>query len=76
MSKVKVKKAHPHEEWKRIMSNEKLSKEEKYKEMLSKATYMENQAKIKEDLRKNGDEDAVNLYIGSIQAKLALLEKF
>ena len=55
------------------MSNDKLSKEEKYKEMLSKATHMENQAKIKEDLRKNGDEDAVNLYIGSIQAKLALL---
>jgi hypothetical protein len=44
--------------------------------MLNKATYMENQAKIKEDLRKSGDEDAVNLYIGSIQAKLALLEKF
>lgn len=29
------------------MSNDKLSKEEKYKEMLSKATHMENQAKIK-----------------------------
>lgn len=53
-----------------------MTQEQKYKEMLSKATAMENKAKIKQDSRKNGDEDAVNLYIGSIQAKLALLEKF
>ena len=37
---------------------------------------MENKAKFREDVKKEGDEEAVNLYIGSIQAKLALLEKF
>lgn len=41
--------------------------------MLKKASAMEIKAKMKEELRKDGDEDAVNLYIGSIQAKLALL---
>ena len=41
--------------------------------MLKKATSMEKKARMKEQLRKDGDEDAVNLYIGSIQAKLALL---
>lgn len=41
--------------------------------MLKKASEMENKAKFKEQRRKEGDEDAVNLYIGSIQAKLALL---
>jgi len=44
--------------------------------MLKKANNLENRAKQKEEFRKEGDEEAVNLYIGSIQAKLALLEKF
>jgi len=44
--------------------------------MLKKANNLETRAKQKEEFRKEGDEEAVNLYIGSIQAKLALLEKF
>lgn len=44
--------------------------------MLKKANNLETRAKQKEEFRKDGDEEAVNLYIGSIQAKLALLEKF
>jgi hypothetical protein len=62
--------------WKDIIDNGRLSKEEKYTEMLKKANNLENRAKQKEEFRKDGDEEAVNLYIGSIQAKLALLEKF
>lgn len=43
---------------------------------MNKASLMENKAKSKENMKKDTDEDAINLYIGSIQAKLALLEKF
>ena len=55
------------------MENESMSKEEKYKEMLRRAAVMENRAKVKEEVMRDGDEEAVNLYIGSIQAKLAIL---
>lgn len=44
--------------------------------MLKQANSLETRAKQKEEFRKEGDEEAVNLYINSIQAKLALLEKF
>ena len=44
--------------------------------MLRKADQMEKRAKFKEELKKEGDDATVNLYIGSIQAKLAILEKF
>ena len=44
--------------------------------MLRRAAAMENKAKVKEEVKKEGDDEAVNLYIGSIQAKLAILEKF
>lgn len=76
LGQVKLKKREETESWQRIFEDKKLSKEEKYSEMLKKASAMESKAKLKEQLRQDGDEDAVNLYIGSIQAKLALLEKF
>lgn len=44
--------------------------------MIKKASNLQNRAKQKEQMRKQGDEEAINLYIGSIQAKLALLQKF
>ena len=55
-----------------------MTEEEKYQELMRKAENMESKAKRKEDssMKKEADEEAVNLYIGSIQAKLALLEKF
>lgn len=42
---------------------------------MRKAENLEAKAKLKEDkyVSRETDEDAVNLYIGSIQAKLALL---
>jgi hypothetical protein len=71
-----VKQRRKEETWKDIIDNGKLSKEEKYTEMLKQANSLETRAKQKEEFRKEGDEEAVNLYINSIQAKLALLEKF
>ena len=45
---------------------------------MKKASDLQSKAKKKEDNRLSleADADTVNLYIGSIQAKLALLEKF
>ena len=66
-------------EWKKIIDNESMSKEEKYKELMSKANLMENKARFKEEMATGGtheSEEAMNLIIGSIQAKLALLDKF
>lgn len=34
-------------EWKRILENDSMSKEQKYKELMSKASLMENKAKFK-----------------------------
>lgn len=73
---MRIKRKGGNDDWKRIFDDDKLSKEEKYNVMLKRAAMMENKAKMKEGVRKDGDLDAVNLYIGSIQAKLALLEKF
>ena len=55
-----------------------MTEEDKYRELMKKAGDLEAKAKKKEDKNatREADEDAVNLYIGSIQAKLALLEKF
>ncbi len=41
--------------------------------MLKKVEMMESKAKAKESQRKDNDSEAVDLYIGSIQAKLTLL---
>ena len=73
LGKVKVKADNAATSWKKIIDNESISKQDKYKEMLRRAAAMENKAKVKEEVRKEGDEEAVNLYIGSIQAKLAIL---
>lgn len=73
LGQVKLKPKGEGDEWKKIIEDGKLSKEQKYSQMLKKASQMQKKAKIKEQLRKDGDEEAVNLYIGSIQAKLALL---
>ena len=40
---------------------------------MRRAAAMENKARVKEEVLREGDESAVNLYIGSIQAKLAIL---
>ena len=60
------------------MENHNMTEEDKYRELMKKAGDLEAKAKKKEDKNptREADEDAVNLYIGSIQAKLALLEKF
>lgn len=65
-------------EWKKIIEDQHMSKEQKYKELMTKATMMENKAKFKEEMGGSGveNEQAMNLIIGSIQAKLALLDKF
>lgn len=76
LGKVGVKRADDAEGWRKIAENEKMPEEQKYNEMLRRAEQMEKRAKFKEELKKEGDEDTVNLYIGSIQAKLAILEKF
>ena len=62
-------------EWKKIMDNQKMTEEDKYRELMKKAGDLELKARKKEDnnINREADEDAVNLYIGSIQAKLALL---
>lgn len=36
------------QDWKKIIDNESMTKEEKYRELMSKANYMENKAKFKE----------------------------
>ena len=45
---------------------------------MSKAAQMENKAKFIEEMGNGGSDNpnAMNLIIGSIQAKLALLDKF
>ena len=60
------------------MENRSLTEEQKYQELMKKASDLQSKAKKKEDNRLSleADADTVNLYIGSIQAKLALLEKF
>ena len=73
---MKVKADNQTTSWKKIINNDSISKEDKYKEMLRRAAAMENKAKVKEEVKREGDDEAVNLYIGSIQAKLAILEKF
>ena len=73
LGKVKVKAQNVSTSWKKVIENQNISKEERYKEMLRRAAVMQNKAKVKEEVMKDGDEKAVNLYIGSIQAKLAIL---
>ena len=73
LGKVKVKAQNASTSWKKVIENQNISKQERYKEMLRRAAAMQNKAKVKEQVMKDGDEEAVNLYIGSIQAKLAIL---
>jgi hypothetical protein len=64
--------------WKLIMSDEHLSEEEKYQQLVRKVQKLEARAYKKENNVTSGDanEEALNYYIGSIQAKLTLLEQF
>jgi hypothetical protein len=45
-------------EWKKIMNDDKISEEEKYRQLMKKAEVMENRAKKNEDkvLKKEADE--------------------
>lgn len=65
------------------MNDEKLTKNEKYNSVLNRAQMIENQAKMKEKVamvsNKTIDIEAENeineLYVDSIKAKIALLER-
>jgi len=72
-----------YENWEKYLKDEKLNKNEKYNSVLNRAQIMENQAKMKEKVAsfnsKGIDIDIENeineLYVDSIKAKIALLEK-
>lgn len=44
-------------EWKKIIDNEGMSKEQKYKELMSKANLMENKARFKEEMAGGSHEN-------------------
>ena len=81
--KAGVKLKRDYENWEKYLKDEKLNKNEKYTSVLNRAQIMENQAKMKEKVaayNKGGiDIDVENeineLYVDSIKAKIALLEK-
>lgn len=56
LGRVNVKADSVTTSWKKIIDNESISKEDKYKEMLRRAAAMENKAKVKEEVKKDGDE--------------------
>jgi len=71
------------ENWEKYLKDEKLNKNEKYTSVLNRAQIMENQAKMKEKVASFNThgidievENEINeLYVDSIKAKIALLEK-
>ena len=72
-----------YENWEKYLKDENLNKNEKYTSVMNRAQIMENQAKMKEKVAsfnsKGIDIDVENeineLYVDSIKAKIALLEK-
>lgn len=48
LGRIKPKAEEPTTSWKKVIDNENLSKEDRYKEMLRRAAAMENKAKVKE----------------------------
>ncbi|KAM3142100.1 hypothetical protein pb186bvf_005754 [Paramecium bursaria] len=67
------------QQWERIIENEKLPQESKFQNVLQNVQRMEMKAKEKEKLgslthNQDAEDEANNLYIASIKAKLALLE--
>jgi len=58
------------------MRSKKLTKEQKYQEVMAKANNLEYRAKLKEEMLTNPveNDEVVGLIVSSIQAKLALLD--
>jgi hypothetical protein len=48
LGRIKPKAEESISSWKKVIDNDMMSKEEKYKEMLRRAAAMENRAKVKE----------------------------
>jgi hypothetical protein len=75
-AKFKRKKENPRE-WRKIIDNTKLTKEEQRTQVLKKVAQLEEEAKKNESMHTEvREQESIELYLNSIQAKLALLEYF